>query len=61
MLNGMAYSTALTGTLYKSGFQSTEDTPYLGLTGELWGVFFEDFFFKLTAYSKSNALYIFTI
>ena len=27
---------------YKSQFESTKDTPYLILMGELWGVFNED-------------------
>ena len=26
---------------YQSGAKSTKDTPYLALTGELWGVFWE--------------------
>ena len=27
----------------KSGFESTNDTTYVALTGEIWGVFIEDF------------------
>ena len=27
----------------KSNIRLTKDTPYLALTGELWGVFWEDF------------------
>ena len=44
----VTYTTTLTGTDYKSGFQSNKDTPYLILTAKLWGVFDEDFFRKLT-------------
>ena len=34
----------LTVTIFFSwaGFEVTKDTPYLSLTGELWGVFYED-------------------
>ena len=30
-------------TEYKSEFEHTRNTPYLAITGELWGVFCEDF------------------
>ena len=29
----------MTGTEYEYKFKPTKDTPYLALTGELWGVF----------------------
>ena len=32
---------AETQTEYQSDAESTKDTPYLALTGELWGVFYE--------------------
>ena len=41
--NGRAYTTALTGTEYKSRFQFTKDTTYLALTSELLGVFYDEF------------------
>ena len=28
---------------YKSNIRLTKNTPYLTLTGELWGVFYDDF------------------
>ena len=34
---------------YESNIESTKDTPYLTLTGELWCVFCEDFEKKMTA------------
>ena len=34
---------AITVAESESGFRITTDTPYLALTGELWGVFCEDF------------------
>ena len=39
----IAYITAVTDAEYKSQCDPTKDTPYLALTGELWGVFCEDF------------------
>ena len=41
--NDIAYISAVTEVQYKSEFESTKDTPYLALMGELWGVFCEDF------------------
>ena len=38
----VAYTTVVTGAEYKSEIGSTEDTPYLALTGELWCVFCEN-------------------
>ena len=32
----------MTEAEYQSGFKLTKDTPYLALTGELWGVYCED-------------------
>ena len=32
---------------YQSDAGSTKDTPYLALTGELWGVFCKYFFYKI--------------
>ena len=42
---------------YKSDFVATKDTPYLALTGELWGVFCEDFVENWLCYN-STALYV---
>ena len=39
----IAYITAVTEVEYKSEFGSTKYTPYLALTGDLWGVFCEVF------------------
>ena len=39
----IAHITSVTEAQYKSEFKLAKDTPYLGLTGELWGVFCEDF------------------
>ena len=33
----------MTATECKSDFKLTTDTPYLTLTGELWGVYYENF------------------
>ena len=33
----------MTDVEYKSEFEYTKDTTYLAITGELWGVFCEDF------------------
>ena len=41
----------------KSEFDSTKDTTYLALTGELWGVFREDFGENWSRYN-GTALYI---
>ena len=38
-----ANDTALTATEDKCDFKHTTDTPYLALTGELWGVHYENF------------------
>ena len=40
--NDIIYSTALTAAEHQSDFELTTDTPYLTLTGELWGVTCED-------------------
>ena len=42
---------------YKSEFVSAKDTPYLALTGELWGVFCEDFGENWPCYN-GTALYL---
>ena len=39
----IAYITAVIQAEYKSEFETTKDSPYLTLTGQLWGVFCEDF------------------
>ena len=33
----------MTTTEHKSDFKLTTDTPYLALTGEVWGVYYENF------------------
>ena len=33
----------MTGAEDECKFETTKDTPYLALTGELWGVFRDDF------------------
>ena len=33
----------MTATEHKSYFKLTTDTPYLSLTGELWGVYYDNF------------------
>ena len=38
----MSYSTALTEAVYKSEGYIINYTPYLTLTGKVWGVFCED-------------------
>ena len=37
------YITTRSEFKYELEFEHTKDTPYLALTGELWGVFCEDF------------------
>ena len=37
------YTNGVTEAEYKSEFEHTKDTPYFALTGEIWGVFCEDF------------------
>ena len=39
----ITYGTAMTAAERKSNFKLTIATPYLTLTGELWGVYYEDF------------------
>ena len=51
------YSTLVTETEHKSEFVFTTDTPYLALTGELWGVYFEKFGESWPPY-KDTALYM---
>ena len=41
VLHDVSYSFASTTAEHKLYFQSTKDTPYLALTGELWDVFRE--------------------
>ena len=41
---------------YQSDSGSTKDTPYLALTGELWGVFWEHFLENLLCHN-GTALY----
>ena len=57
-IKSIAYTTGLTGTKYKSGSQSTKDSPKLALTGKLWGVFGDDFSENWLHYN-GTALYIF--
>ena len=47
----------MTEAEYKSEFEHTKDTPYLGLTGELWGVFCKDFGENWLRYN-STGLYL---
>ena len=56
--NGTWYciQTAVTEGEYKSEFESTKDTPFFALTGELWGVFSEYFGENLSRY-KGTTLY----
>ena len=42
---------------YESDAGSTKDTPYLALTGELWGVFCEYFFENLLRYNGTELYY----
>ena len=46
----------VTEVKYKSEFESTNDTPYLALRDELWGVVCEDFE-ENWLYYDSTALY----
>ena len=39
----IAHNTLVTEAVHKSEFVFTTDTPYLALTGELWGVYCEEF------------------
>ena len=48
----------MTEAEYKSEFEHTKYTPYLALTGKLWGVFCEDFGGKWAHYN-GTALYIY--
>ena len=48
----------MTNAEHKSEFVFTKDTPYLALTGELWGVYHEIFGEKSPRYN-CTALYIF--
>ena len=50
-------SIALTETEYELEFEYMKDTQYLALTGELWGVFREDFGENWPGYD-GTALYI---
>ena len=43
---------------HKSKFQRTIDTPKLALTGQLWGVYCEDFWENLPCYN-GTALYLY--
>ena len=51
------YGTAMTGAELKSDFKFTTDSPYLALTGELWGVYCEDFGENWPSYN-GTALYV---
>ena len=55
--NKIVNITARTEAEYKSVFVATKHTPYLALTGELWGVFCENF---VENWSRNNgtALYL---
>ena len=50
------YSTVVTAE-FKSDFKLTTDTPYLALTGELWGVYCEDLWENWLRYN-GTALYL---
>ena len=39
----LVHITTVTGAEYECKFEPTKDTPYLALTGELWGVFCDNF------------------
>ena len=41
----------MTATECESDFKLTTDTPYLALTGELWGVYYENFEEKWPPYT----------
>ena len=60
-MHDIAHMVAVTAVEYKSKLEHTKrhpqkDTPYLALTGELWGVICEDFGEKWPRYNGS-ALY----
>ena len=44
----------------ESDFKLTTDTPYLGLTGELWGVYYENFEEYWPRYN-GTALYLYQL
>ena len=46
---------------HKSDFKFTKDTPYLTLTGELWGVSCEDFGEKWSCYNGTELYEIWAI
>ena len=50
----------MTGAEYECKFEPAEDTPYLTLTGELWGVFCGDFGVNRSHYN-GTALKCFSI
>ena len=37
------YGAAMTATKHKPDFKLTTDAPYLALTDEIWGVYYENF------------------
>ena len=43
---------------YQSGAKSTKDTPYLALTGELWGVFWEYIWENWPRYNGTALYYL---
>ena len=53
----ITYCTLMTAAKHKSDFKLTTDTPYLALTGELWGVCGEEFWENWLRYN-GTALYI---
>ena len=48
---------ARTGAEFQSEAGSTKDNPYLALAGELWGVFCEYIFRKLTELYRHRTLF----
>ena len=54
VLHDILYSTAETQALPKSHFVLTKCTPYLILTGKLWGVHYEDFQENLLHYKGTE-------
>ena len=56
-MHPIPYGAAMTGTESKSDFKLTTCTQYLAQTGELWGVFCENFGEKWPSYNVTT-LYI---
>ena len=54
----MAHGTAITATEYKSYFKLTSDAQYLDLTGELWGIYYEEFEENWPRYNGTALYYV---